>query len=51
MIVDIDGRKIELVELVNKYFSNPEEHFEKGYGQEEPSVAPLLPTEEVEEIN
>lgn len=28
---DEDGNKIELEELTDKYFSNPEDYFEKGF--------------------
>jgi CBS domain-containing protein len=32
-IEDVDGRKIELEELIDRHFSNPEEYFEKGYSE------------------
>jgi hypothetical protein len=34
-IEDIDGQRIELGQLLDRYFSRPEEYFEKGFDEEE----------------
>jgi hypothetical protein len=49
-IEDTDGRKIELDELISRYFGSPEEYFERGYSQEEPTLTPPLPSRELDEI-
>jgi hypothetical protein len=45
-IEDIDGQKIELQELLDKYFSEPEQYFEKGFEEEQSGPPPNM-----EEIN
>jgi hypothetical protein len=40
--------KIELDELLDRYYSNPEQYFERGFTQEEPRMGF---TQEMEGIN
>jgi hypothetical protein len=34
-IEDIDGQQIQFEDLISRYFSNPEDYFEKGFSEEE----------------
>jgi hypothetical protein len=45
-IEDIDGQRIELEELLDRYFSEPERYFEKGFSEEEGKQTVLNQEEE-----
>jgi hypothetical protein len=46
-IEDIDGQRIELKEILDRHFSQPERYFEKGFSEEEGKQTVLNPEEEI----